>query len=381
MLVSNLHSFARRATIIFVCLAVLSATALAADKAVATITIPGGCPTPVAIESNGSAVGTIQILYTHVGTTFPAGSFACFDLNIAVANDTGSRHPSYPATLTVQQIGGDNVILSPANVTLTANGIGIPVTGSPVAYVVSINPLVPTIPGLNEDGDTIVGNLRVQSSDNQLRTVTNILVKILLVHPSVTNCLKTYHEILNKGTFESVPSMEVNVHKNGPNAGKVDNSQPPGIFDSVLVVNTCTASHSFDLLLAPSSYFEIQTNEHGNSIFVYSAAGEQNFSYFVSATGTPKGTNYCVANLVVPSNSTLLTTAALKIRDKNSTPPLLKTDLPNSGNCSSWVAGCVFDFSASLRVAGTTCSGALLPSPPVSVNPVPKSIDFTTPSP
>jgi hypothetical protein len=360
-------------------LLVLSATALAADKAVATITVPVGCPTPVAIQSNGVAVGTIQILYVHVGMVFPAGPFACFNLNMAVQDDTGGKDPTYPATLSVQQIGGENVILSPGDVTLTASGIGAPVTGSPVAYTVSINALVPTIPELNEDGDTIVGNLRVQSSDNQLRTVTNILVKILLVHPSVTNCLKTYHEILNKDTFAFVPSMEVNVHKSGTHTGKVNNSEPPGIFDAVLAANTCAVDHAFDLLLAPSSYFEVQTSAPGNSIFVYSAAGEQSFPYFAFLTGTGMGTSYCLPNLVAPANSTLLATAALKIRDKTSTPVLWKYQLPNSGVCSPWAPGCVFDFSASLRSAGAACAGALLPSPPVSANPVTKSIDFTTP--
>jgi len=375
---STLKSFTKRAAVIFVCLAALSATALAADKAVATITIPLACQTPVAIDSNGSAVGTIQILYTYVGTTFPAGFFGCFDLSMAVADDTGSKDPTYPATLTVGQLGGENVILSPDSVTLTANGIGNPVTGSPQHYTVTINSSVPSNPELNEDGDTIVGNLRVQSSDNQLRTVTNILVKILLVHPSVTNCLKTYHKILNKDTFEVVPSMEVNVQKNGQHKGEVNGSAPPGILDSVLVANTCTVDHSFDLLLAPSSYFEVQTAASGNSIHVYSGAGERDFSYFASALGTGKGTNYCVGNLVVLSNSTLLTTAALKIKDKNSNPVLWGTQLPNGGNCSPWATGCVFDFSASLHSAGSACAGALLSSPPLSFNPVLTSIDFTT---
>ncbi len=369
----TLKSTAERAAVIFVCLAALSAAGLASDKAVATITIPAGCATPVAIASNGSAVGTIQILYTYMGTTFPAGPFGCFDLSIAVADDTGSKDPTYPATLTVGQIGGEGVILSPDSLTLTANGIG-EVTGSPQRYTVTINASVPSNPELNEDGDTIVGNLRVQSNDNHLRTVTNILVKILLVYPSATNCLKTYHEILNKDTFTFVPSMEVSIQKNG----QVNNSAPPGILDSVLVANTCSVDHSFDLLLAPSSYFEVQTAAPGNSIHVYSATGERDFSYFASASGAGKGTNYCVGNLEVLSNSTLLATAALKIRDKTSTPVLLKTELPNNGNCSPWTSGCVFDFSASLHSAASACAGALLSSPPVSANPVLKSIDFTT---
>lgn len=379
MLIKAICAVLRRIPWLLISLVALSAAALAADKAVATITIPNGCPAPVAIQSNGAAVGTIQILYTHVGMTFPAGWFACFDLNMAVQDDTGGKDPAYPATLHVQRIGGDNVILSPADVTLTATGVGAPVAGSPVRYTVSINSLVPTIPELNEDGDTIVGDLRVQSSDNQLRTVTNILVKILLVHPSATNCLKTYHEILNKETFVFVPSMVVNVHKSGAHMGKVNNSEPPGIYDAVLVANTCTVDHSFDLRLEPSGCFEVQTAAPGNSIFVYSAAGEQSFLYFASLTGTGMGTNYCLPNLAVPANSTLLVTAALKIRDKNSTPVLWKAELPNSGNCSPWTAGCVFDFSASLYSAGAACAGPLLPSPPVSVNPVTKSIDFTTP--
>jgi len=212
---------------------------------------------------------------------------------------------------------------------------------------------------------------------NKLHTVTNILVKILLVHPSVTNCLKTYHQILDKETFAVVPSMVVDIFKSGQFTGKVNNSNPPGILDSVLVANTCSVNHSFDLLLAPSAAFEVQTATPGNSIHVYTAAGEQNFSYFAAASGTGKGTNYCVSNLVVPSSATLLTTAALRIKDKNSTPALAKTGLPNGGNCSPWTAGCVFEFSAELRTAASTCTGVLVATPPVSTNPLPKSLDFT----
>jgi hypothetical protein len=130
-------------------------------------------------------------------------------------------------------------------------------------------------------------------------------------------------------------------------------------------------------LLDPSDYFEWQTATSGNSIHVYTAAGEQNFLSFATATGTGKGTNYCVSNLVVPSNTTLLTTAVLKIKDKTSSPALTKTALPNGGNCSPWAAGCVFDFSAELRTAASACTGLLVPAPPVSTNPLPKSLDFT----
>ena len=172
-------------------------------------------------------------------------------------------------------------------------------------------------------------------------------------------------------------SLQVNLQNGGPDKGKVNNSNPPGILDSVLVANTCSQDQSFDLLLKPWADFEVQTAAPGNSIHVYTAAGEQNFASFATATGTGKGTNYCVSNLVVPSNTTLLTTAALRIKDKNSSPALAKTALPNGGNCSPWTAGCVFEFSAELRTGGYACTGALLATPPTSTNPLPKSLDFS----
>jgi hypothetical protein len=369
----TLGSFRQGAAVLFG-LAALSFTAFGADKAVATVTIPAECRTAI-LTTNGVANGTIHLTYTYVGTTFPAGDFGCFDLGMAVAYDNGIKAPTYPASLSIGQIGGENVLLTPSTLTMTAYGIGI-VPGSPQRYTVAINPSVASNPALNEDGDTIVGNLQLGSSDNQLRTVTNVLVKIVLVHPS-TNCLKTYQEILNKDTFAFVPSLAVNIQNGGPSTGKVNNSNPPCILDSVLIANTCNLDHSFDLLLSPSANFEVQTAAAGNSIHVYTASGEQNFASFATATGTGKGTNYCVSSLVVPSNTTLLTTAALKIRDKTSSTPLAKTDLPNSGNCSPWTAGCAFDFSATLRTAATACTGSLVPTPPVSTNPLPKSLDFT----
>jgi hypothetical protein len=365
----------RRGAAVFFGLAAFSFTAFGANKAVATVAIPNGCRSGI-VTTNGVAAGTIQLTYTYVGMTFPAGEFGCFDLTMAVADDTGSKAPAYPASLLIGQIGGQNVMLTPSSFTMTANGIALPVTGSPKHYTVAINPAVPNNPAWNEDGDTIVGNLQLSSSDNQLRTISNILVKILLVHPS-TNCLKTYHEILDKETFGAVSSLQVNLQNGGPDKDKVNNSTPPGILDSVLVANTCNLDQSFDLLLKPSAYFEVQTAAPGNSLHVYTAAGEQNFASFATATGAGKGTNYCVSNLVVPSNTTLLTTAALRIRNKNSESPLAKSALPNGGNCSPWTAGCVFDFSAELRAAGYACSGGLVATPPISTNPLPKSLDFT----
>jgi hypothetical protein len=355
-------------------LAALSITAFGADKAAATVSIPGGCRSGI-VTTNGAATGTIQLTYTYVGTTFPAGDFGCFDLNLLVADDTGKQDPSYPATLSIGQIGGEDVMLTPNSLTMDVSGMGT-VPGSPLRYVVGINSAVATNPALNEDGDTIVGNLRVRSSDTQLRTVTNILVKILLVHPS-TNCLKTYHEILNKDTFATVPSMEVNLQNGGPDKGNVNNSNPPGILDSVLIANTCRVGHAFDLELKPSIDFEVQTAAPGNSIHVYTAAGEQNFASFAAANGAGKGTNYCVGNLIVPANTTLLTTAALKIKDKHSSPALAQTGLPNGGDCATWSAACVFDFAATLRTAASSCIGPALATPPVSTNPSLKSLDFT----
>ena len=161
-------------------LAALSITAFGADKTVATVSIPGGCRSGI-VTTNGAATGTIQLTYTYVGTTFPAGDFGCFDLTMAVADDTGSKEPTYPASLLIGQIGGQNVVLTPSSFTMIANGIALAVTGSPKRYTVAINPAVPNNPAFNEDGDTIVGNLQLSASDNQLRTVSTILVKILLV--------------------------------------------------------------------------------------------------------------------------------------------------------------------------------------------------------
>ena len=237
-------------------LAALSVTAIGADKAVATITIPAGCRAGI-LATNGVAAGTVHLTYTYVGMTFPAGEFACFDLGMVISDETGNQDPGYPETLVIDQNGGENVLLTPNNLTMTAFGLG-PVPGSPQRYTVAINPAVPGNPALNEDGDTIVGHLRLQSSDNRLRTVPNILVTIVLVHP------------------------------------------------------------------AP-----------------------------------------------------LLTTAALRIRNKNSVSPLSKEALPNGGACSPWTTGSVFDVSATLRTAGAACSGLLVPTPPVSMNPLPKSLDFT----
>ena len=105
-----------------------SPTAAIAKDAVDTAVVPGSLVNASssrldAVMNNGNpyangtfAVGTIQLFYTVEGTTFPAGNFASFDMNMKIKlGPTTGQATAYPVnTLQLEQIGSKNIILTPA---------------------------------------------------------------------------------------------------------------------------------------------------------------------------------------------------------------------------------------------------------------------------
>src|SRR5215218_6560004 len=82
-----------------------AAPTFASDSLQAGVTIPADQPQPV-ITENGTgytpgtyAVGVVRLTYTYIGTTFPVGPFAAFNLNVGVYNTGKGQATSYPVAL------------------------------------------------------------------------------------------------------------------------------------------------------------------------------------------------------------------------------------------------------------------------------------------
>lgn len=341
------------------CGVVASGTALA-DAVQAGVTIPAGQPVPV-ITENGSGytpgtygVGTIHLNYTVVGTTFPTGQFATFELKMSDFASKGQT-PSYPALLTVSQNGNSPLLLTPATSPLSVSGLGW--AGSTLVTI-SISDDVAADPALNEDGDVLVGKLQLVAEDQHLKTTTDILVQITLVHP--TACLKVYDFMSDASLANTIISTEVNVNQRG----KVTATNPYGsLSHNVMVVNTCGSTETFDLSIYLDSWFSTQGN--GNAVLTFTTAGEVDPSAFNLAlfgTGSPKGQNLCLENITVAADTTFLATVHISINNG-----LLATGLPANGVFSG--------FSSKLTTTGLACGGDLLSF--ATPNPAATTLSFT----
>ena len=248
-------------------------------------------------------------------------------------------------------------MLTPANSPVSVSGLGW--AGS-VLVTVSISPDVANDPDLDDDGDVIVGKLQLQADDQHLKTPTDILVKIRLVHP--TACLKVYDFITDASLANTLTATEVNVNPRG----KVTSTNPYGsLSQNVMVVNTCAISESFDLRVNLDPWFSTQpSNNPGNAVFTFSTNGEIDASSFNIATfglGTAQGQNLCLQNVAVPGGSTYLATVHMNINNG-----LPATGLP---------AGVFSGFGAALTAPGASCAGALVSS--ATPNPISAPLPFS----
>lgn len=340
------------------------------DAVQASVSIDEGQPTPVMTENGKGytpgnyAVGTIQLEYTHVGMQFPAGPLATFNLNMKVypvATRTPADSP-YPATLDLKDIGSPNVTLSPARSPLLVTHEGwshsVPVT-------IGIPDLVAANPDLNGDGSLLVGNFQLDAGGD-LKTPTNVQVKIRLVHP--TACLKVYNFITDADLTDTITSIEVKVNAN---KGKVTSTNPYGsLSENLMVVNTCAVAETFDAKLSLNNSFSTQPNNNpGNAVFTFATSGAidpEEFAIASFGAGTKHGQDLCLQGVSIPAGSTFLATVHMNINNG-----MAATSLPGGGTQPGEFTG----FGASLHTAGAACSGS--PHPLATPNPVSAPLAFT----
>ena len=256
--------------------------ARAGDDVAVAVTIPAGELTPIVTANgnpyaNGSyAVGTLRLEYTYVGTTFPAGLFATFELGMGTVPRSGAT-PSYPVDLSLEQTGSSALVLTPET-----SHFEVPASGwsdsTPVA--IEIPAWVGSDPTLNEDGDTIVANLQPKTGAGaKLGTPSSIQVKIRLVHP--TACVRHYTFLSDRELSGDITSMALTFfasdHNSKPN--QVQTVTPTkNVNQNVLLVNTCDTDETVDLDIDPDDRFEIpqpaNPNDSAKRVFVYWTGGE-----------------------------------------------------------------------------------------------------------
>jgi hypothetical protein len=345
----------------------LTASAWAKDAINASVSQPFTGQTP-AIAVNGNpyspgtfAIGTIQLFYTVTAYQFTGGPFASFRLNLQdVQMSTSGPATAYPATLNLNQIGSQNLILTPVPSSFAVTGPG---WSSASTVGIAIASSVPLNPSLNADGTDLVANLQlaVSPQGSHVDTPTNVQVHIRLVHP--TSCLKLYDFVTSQDMLNAISSLQVELFTNPAKAGKVKGTKPYGqMSDNVLVVNTCEAAQTFDLGLSPDPSFGATPNPHGNSIFTFTKVGSTDPATFNIAdfgTGTAQGSGYCLGSLTLSGGNSLLATLHMSIKEVDG---------------SSLPASSIFDFAASLRTAGSGCTGSLVVATP---NPASQAVPFT----
>ena len=359
----------RRVTAALIVLSALAAssTASASDAVQAGITVAAGQPTPVVTENGHGytpgnyAVGTIHLDYVHVGTTFPAGDFATFNLNLGMYDTQQSgKETAYAFLLTLRDNGSPNLTLTPGSSPLLVTSRE---WTSSVPVVISIPSSVGLDPDMNDDGDVLTSQLQLSTpGPAHVKSVPTIIVHIRLVHPTV--CLKAYNFITDATLANIVTTTQVNVNRQGA----VNSTNPYGsLSDNVLVVNTCNfGQESFDLQVYLDPRFSTQPNNNpGNAVFTFATAGEVDAASFdISAfgTGTARGQNLCLQNVVVPAGTSFLATVHIAINK------------PMSVSVLTPLAGMFSGFGASLTAAGTACGGSPVVAEP---NPVSAPLSFT----
>jgi hypothetical protein len=338
----------------------------AKDAVQAAVSIPSGEAVPLMAENGNGytpgtyAVGSIILNYTFVGTSFPAGVFSSFDLNLRVYDVSAKNEPSYPVLLNLEDIGSKHLSLVPVQSPLSMTGVDWTQTNQ-IAIVIPSE--VSTSREFMADGSQVVGHLRLTTPGGSgVDTVTDVLVKITLVHPAGP-CIRVYSFVTDTGYGTTLTSTEVNVNRQG----KVTSTNPFGSLSSnAMVVNMCATDITFDIRMALDGSFSTQpANNPGNAVRTFITGEELDPSTFDIAafgTGTMQGQKLCLQNVTVPAGHTFLDAVHMSINNG-----MLMTSLPGDGS---------FDFGATLYLPGAACSGTLLPE--ASGSPVTLALPFVT---
>lgn len=336
--------------------ALVSTSALANDQLVSSVTNSTVGPQAV-IVNNGVPSGTIQLWYTYVGTNYPCGQFATF--NLALQDNVGTRGtaPTYPVQLNLAQSGNGTPVQfmpppDPASFAVTAGSLN----NSLVSVYIDCTKLPAPY-----DGEEIVGNLNESTvpSGAHLDTVSTVQVHVILSIPAASACLKLYSFETDE-TGNLLGSLGVTEH-----SGAIKSTQPGTISVDGLAVNTCPDSQSFDMDVVLDPNWDTQpSNGHGISTFAYNLSGEVNpstYDFSTLAGGASQVENLCIQNVILASGDSYLVT----VHSAANTP----FAPPSSGS---------FYFGASLSTPGSGCSSAYLPLSLVSPsNPASSVLGFT----
>lgn len=363
----------------------IAGTASAKDAVV--VTIPsGGAPGAIGIDANGNplspgtyAIGTIQLQYSDISSTWVSGPFTTFTMHIAIQHGHSNPSTNYPANVYFRQAGHglDLTVTGCTNLTdaTFANEV-LTLGGSDAAADCTVQVSIPQVdPALNFDGSVLVGNLQMDTDPGtHLDTVTTVQVHVMLVFPSAT-CLKLYNVITDNGVANSADPFVINAYYDSPSPahpdGTIQNTSPTNPADVVYVVNTCVASYTVDIKINLQGNFK--TSGDMNMGLFTSTTFDVNtntlpgtdFSLFTGPSNSTTGTSACLASQTIPGGNTLLA------RDKMLFDAT--TISGNVSNLSGYTAqgtnftGTFTSFFSGVYVAGSSCVTASTDSTPPSI--------------
>jgi hypothetical protein len=307
------------------------------------------------------AVGTLKLHYFVTGHAFPPGTYAapeiCFD-TLAAKSKPETR---YPATMYLDQIGGEEVVLMPSNNAPTFYETG---HESCVTLDVSIPSYIAEDPDYQEDGTELVGNLRLSTPPRtHLDTVTTIKVHLTLVHPSETACVVPLHFVSDNDFGANVSATGLSLQYNTQQ--QTVSSDPTRPSHTVALVNTCEDDVTVDLGTAINGNFGLF---HTNAIRTTTAnqeyedidallAGQQDLP------GPGVGGPWCFEGVTVPGNQTYILAQVMSIRNDADFPGAYADSIGRG--LGSWDYD-GFTFATYAPVAGGCGTGA--PSADVDPN-------------
>src|SRR5262245_45839557 len=104
-------------------LAIATSTAWAGDHV--QITVSGASPIPTQkLNGNDALQGTIQLWNTVNSFTFPVCNFGSLSINMHDVHLSGNNNAVYPAPLTIQQNGSEDLTLTPDQTSFSISSLG-----------------------------------------------------------------------------------------------------------------------------------------------------------------------------------------------------------------------------------------------------------------
>jgi hypothetical protein len=268
------------------------------------------------------AIGTLKVHYFVTGRQFqadmPRTITVCFDTVAATAKGASKQATNYPATVTLEQVGGAHVVLAPSQSPLEFGYTG---DEHCIELTATVPATVANDPAYQDDGEELVANLQLRTpSGTNLDTVTTIKVHLTLVHP--TACLRPLHTVMNQDLSTDLTLAGISLSFQ-QNQAKLS-SNPVFPHHVLALVNTCDEAVTVDVQTGIDENFAVF---HSSAVRTTTLNQEVDDTAALLSTGliwdsfsTVNGATMCLQNVNVPANQTVVIGQRISILESGKFP-------------------------------------------------------------